>query len=154
VMGADNCSFHCGYLEKLAYADESFDAVFCYGVFMFTQMPLALREFHRVLKPGGRFYLNANSWGWYLHLLWDVPWNRIPALRFIRDTFLGHEQNIVVTESWLKKRLDSAGLRPIAVVPEGAASFDGKSSDLAPPPGYPRTYFGVRSMIEAIGVKG
>lgn len=152
-MGVANCHFHCAKLESLGFPDESFDGIFCYGVFMFTQMPAVLAEIHRVLKPGGRFYINANSWGWYLHLLKDVPWNRRPALRMIRNTLLGRKQNIVVTESWLRRQLTAAGLQPIAVVSEGAASFHARPPATVPAPGYPPRCLGIRSIIETIGLK-
>jgi SAM-dependent methyltransferase len=152
-MGAASCAFECGPLEKLPYASGSFDAVFCYGVFMFTRMPDTLREFARVLKPGGRFYVNANSWGWYLHLLRDVPWNRVAAVKFILRKLLGRSANIVVTEPWLRRRLREAGLLASAVEAEGAARFADAPALPRPAPGYPSAYFGVRSMIEAIGHK-
>lgn len=152
-MGVTNCHFHCARLERLGYPDESFDGIFCYGVFMFTQMPEVLAEFRRLLKPGGRFYINANSWGWYLHLLKNVPWNRRPALRMILNTLLGRKQNIVVTETWLRRQLASAGLAPIAITSEGAASFYARPPVTMPVPGYPPRCLGVRSIIETIGFK-
>ncbi len=152
-MGAGNCHFHCANLERLGYPEASFDGIFCYGVFMFTQMPVVLSEFRRLLKPGGRFYINANSWGWYLHLLKNVPWNRRPALRMIRNTLLGRKQNIVVTETWLRRQLMAAGLQPIAIVSEGSASFHARLPAVAPAPGYPPTCLGVRLILEAIGFK-
>jgi SAM-dependent methyltransferase len=152
-MDARNCAFRVGKLEALPYPDGRFDAVFCYGVFMFTRMPATLREFHRVLKPGGRFYLNANSWGWYAHLLSDVPRNRLPALRYIRDTLLARDQNIVVTEPWLRRELARAGLTPLQVDVEGACTFREPPPASRPAPGYPARYFGLRAIIEATGLK-
>jgi ubiquinone/menaquinone biosynthesis C-methylase UbiE len=56
--------------NALPFADETFDAVWCWGVIMFVDRELALREFHRVLKPGGKLFLGAvNSHGrWLLKL--------------------------------------------------------------------------------------
>ena len=65
------CQFQTGSIEKLPFETASFDGVFCYGAFMFTAMPVTLGEFARVLKPGGRLYLNGNTWGWYAHLILD-----------------------------------------------------------------------------------
>lgn len=152
-MDARNCAFRAGKLEALPYPDEHFDAVFCYGVFMFTRMPATLREFRRVLKPGGRFYLNANSWGWYAHLLKDVPRNRLPALRFIRDTLLGRDQQIVVTEPWLRRQLAGARLTLLRLDVEGGCAFGQPPPASRPAPGYPARYFGLRAMIEAIGFR-
>ena len=43
-----------GNAEKLPYPDESFDHVNCQGVIHHSPAPeAAIREFHRVLKPGG-----------------------------------------------------------------------------------------------------
>ena len=43
--------------EKLSFADGSFDAyTIAFGIRNVTDIPAALREAHRVLKRGGRFY--------------------------------------------------------------------------------------------------
>jgi demethylmenaquinone methyltransferase/2-methoxy-6-polyprenyl-1,4-benzoquinol methylase len=43
--------------EKLSFADASFDAyTIAFGIRNVTDIPAALREAHRVLKRGGRFY--------------------------------------------------------------------------------------------------
>jgi demethylmenaquinone methyltransferase / 2-methoxy-6-polyprenyl-1,4-benzoquinol methylase len=43
--------------ESLSFADNSFDAVtIAFGIRNVTDMPKALRDIHRVLKRGGRFY--------------------------------------------------------------------------------------------------
>jgi SAM-dependent methyltransferase len=152
-MDARNCVFRVGNLEALPYPDAHFDAVFCYGVFMFTRMPATLREFHRVLKPNGRFYLNANSWGWYAHLLKDVPWNRRAALRYIGNTLLARDQNIVVTERWLRRALANAGLTPLQIDVEGACAFQQAPPASRPASGYPARHFGLRAIIEAIGYR-
>jgi len=51
----------------------SFDGVFCYGVLFLTPWKESLAEFARVLKPGGRLYVNANGLGWYKHLWYNAP---------------------------------------------------------------------------------
>ena len=54
----------------LPYADASFDAVWCWGVIMFVDRDLILREFNRVLRPGGRLLLGAvNSTGRWAYKL-------------------------------------------------------------------------------------
>jgi demethylmenaquinone methyltransferase/2-methoxy-6-polyprenyl-1,4-benzoquinol methylase len=45
-----------GDVEALAFADNSFDGVTIgFGTRNFTSLPMAFREIHRVLKPGGVF---------------------------------------------------------------------------------------------------
>jgi ubiquinone/menaquinone biosynthesis C-methylase UbiE len=58
-----------GSIEQLPYVDGFFDAVFCNGVFYLTDYRQSLREFHRVLRPGGALYATFNTHKWWIHLL-------------------------------------------------------------------------------------
>jgi len=52
--GLKNVQFQRMDAECLDFPDESFDAVTCaFALFMFPDMEAALREMHRVCKPGG-----------------------------------------------------------------------------------------------------
>ena len=73
-------SFQIGSGECLPFANESFDGVVCaFGIRNFADAPLGLREFFRVLKPGGRvvvleFSLPQNQflntiYEWYFNLV-------------------------------------------------------------------------------------
>ena len=59
-------AFCRGDVERIAFADESFDAVYSFGVLQHTPNTQAgIDECWRVLKPGGRFILmlnNRRSW--------------------------------------------------------------------------------------------
>lgn len=66
-----------GRAEGLPFADNSFDLVVSSSIFHYLEQPLtALREMHRVLRPGGRAvitdwcrdYLSVLLCGWYLRL--------------------------------------------------------------------------------------
>jgi SAM-dependent methyltransferase len=46
--------FQIGDVQKLAFPDAAFDAVFSSSVLQYVDWPLAIRQCHRVLKPGGR----------------------------------------------------------------------------------------------------
>jgi demethylmenaquinone methyltransferase/2-methoxy-6-polyprenyl-1,4-benzoquinol methylase len=51
-------SFQIGSGEHLPFANESFDAVVCaFGIRNFANVKRGLREFYRVLKPGGRIVI-------------------------------------------------------------------------------------------------
>jgi ubiquinone/menaquinone biosynthesis C-methylase UbiE len=57
-----NISFETADVHHLKYSDESFDLVTSrHGVMFFSDLPRALGEIRRVLKPGGRVALLA--WG-------------------------------------------------------------------------------------------
>ena len=62
-------------MEQTPFEDQQFDAVFCYGVIFLTDWKKSLREFYRILKPGGILYVNANSAGWYM-FLWNEEHNK------------------------------------------------------------------------------
>lgn len=52
--GVTNLHFEVGNIYQLAFADESFDAIFSHNVLEHVQKPLnALLEMYRLLKPGG-----------------------------------------------------------------------------------------------------
>ncbi len=72
-----------GDAENLPFEDATFDIVYSYGVLMVTpDTPKAIREVHRVLKPGGKVLLllyRLPSWTafnmWILHCLGKgQPW--------------------------------------------------------------------------------
>ena len=61
--GHDNVSFHEGDVTALPVADADFDRALSVQVLEYVDdIPAALAELHRVLRPGGRV------------LLWDVDW--------------------------------------------------------------------------------
>jgi demethylmenaquinone methyltransferase/2-methoxy-6-polyprenyl-1,4-benzoquinol methylase len=55
--GLQNLSWKQENAESLSFADQSFDAyTIAFGIRNVTDIPAALREAHRVLKHGGRFF--------------------------------------------------------------------------------------------------
>ncbi len=61
-LGHSNISFREADAQALPFPDAEFDAVTCrWGVMYFPEPVAALREFRRVLRPGGRAVLAA--WG-------------------------------------------------------------------------------------------
>ena len=58
LTGLANVSFEIAAAEALPFPDREFDVVVSNGVFNLTvDKEQALREAHRVLKPGGRLLL-------------------------------------------------------------------------------------------------
>ena len=70
--------------EKLSFADGSFDAyTIVFGIRNVTDIPAALREAHRVLKRGGRFYcmeFSSSDWPGFSNLYEAWASNVIPRI--------------------------------------------------------------------------
>lgn len=86
--------------ELLPYEDGSFDAVFAWSVFEHVaNVPFALSEIHRVIRPGGAFFLQIaplyySAQGGHLWNILDEPWihlrlNREELLQRVRHANLG-----------------------------------------------------------------
>jgi len=57
-----NVSLFCMDAEQLSFADNTFDIIYCgFALFFFPDPKKALREFKRVLKPGGK--IAVSTWG-------------------------------------------------------------------------------------------
>jgi len=147
-----------GSAENLPFDSGQFDGVFCYGVFMFTNMPKTLSEFRRVLKPGGRLYLNANSWGWYANLIINrgilVKNLRLvrTALEMVFRYMAGGDQNMLVTENYLRRLLSRYDFEIIDLAVEGGLDL----SDNRRPKvksAYPGRYYGMRSILEVLSIR-
>ncbi|MDD5643546.1 MAG: methyltransferase domain-containing protein [Syntrophales bacterium] len=58
LLALPNVTFQVGEAESLPFPDNDFDVIISNGVFNLTlDKEKALKESHRVLKPGGRFML-------------------------------------------------------------------------------------------------
>ena len=70
--------------EQLSFADDSFDAyTIVFGIRNVTDIPAALREAHRVLKRGGRFYcmeFSSSDWPGFSNLYDAWASNVIPRI--------------------------------------------------------------------------
>lgn len=62
-----NVEARIGALPDIDEPDESFDLVWCSGVLMFTDRDATMKQFHRVLRPGGRLYVMMNGRGRWLY---------------------------------------------------------------------------------------
>lgn len=58
LHGATGIDFDVMPMERLSYADSSFDTVVVNGVLHHVDVPLALAEIRRVLRPGGHLIVN------------------------------------------------------------------------------------------------
>ncbi|WDZ94771.1 methyltransferase domain-containing protein [Herbaspirillum sp. WKF16] len=99
--GLDNLAVRQGSADKLEFPDASFDLVCTrFSVHHWRNLPQALREVRRVLKPGGRFVVIDTAAP--ADVLADTY---VQAIELLRDT--SHVRNISLN-SW-RKLLRQAG---------------------------------------------
>src|SRR5438034_2270402 len=82
--GLTGLSWNVENAEALSFADASFDAyTVVFGIRNVTDIPAALREAHRVLKRGGRFYcmeFSSSDWPGFAKLYDTYAANVIPKV--------------------------------------------------------------------------
>lgn len=75
-----------GMAESLPFGDASFDAIVSSVVLPYTKQRLALREFTRVLRPGGVMNLTCHGLGYGLHYAVKEPGKRLYGVRMLANT--------------------------------------------------------------------
>lgn len=157
-LEVQNLEVGCAPAENSGVASSSIDAVICHGTFMFTDMEKTLKEFHRVLRPGGMVYLTANTIGWYLHLIFDRiirgrEYSLWPSVnQIIRRTLRRRSSNVIVSKSGLRRRLVRAGFEVGKIYSLGEIGQDSWNFE-SPPGRHPATFYGLPSVAEAIAIK-
>ena len=155
-MAMSKCSFSVGSIEIIDHPDNSFDAVFCYGAFMFTAMSKTFAEFIRVTRPGGSIYLNGNAVGWYAHLLLDRGLIG-GQYRLVKD--VGHavartirrcDRYRIISAGELRRLAERNGLRVLAAGAEGSINTHATTPV---PSAYRASYYGLPAVVELLAKK-
>jgi 2-polyprenyl-6-hydroxyphenyl methylase/3-demethylubiquinone-9 3-methyltransferase len=109
--------FRQGDVTATGLAAGSFDGVVCSSVVEYLDHPEdALREFHRLLKPGGQLVLSVPNASLTVRApLWAVYWMTRPLGKRRWFTFLDHSKH-AYDEPRLHALLDRAGFSPTETV--------------------------------------
>lgn len=149
------------FIDNLPYDSESFDAVFCYGVIFLTPWKKSLSELVRVLKPGGKLYVNANGLGWYKHL-WYTNHNKtddydpqLIAANAWRDTYnynngldVEFPSNLIIEPNQLINEAENLGLSNLEWDGEGLLNNPDNINTF-----FQKQYYGDTGVYEIIGTK-
>jgi len=77
-------SFQQGSILDLPFEENTFDAILCQHVLMnIKDKSKTIKEFFRVLKPGGHLILHEITKGENNSVLFPVPWASSPAISFL-----------------------------------------------------------------------
>lgn len=144
---------------KIALKDDSASALLCLDSFMFVNPYEGFAEFRRVLKKGGRLYVNVNGIGWIFHTMINRgirngDWHKVNmSIRFIIDYLLlglNKKHRIIATVyslSRLRRTASESGFRVIYAGPEGSYNNEGY---LKYPPLFKLKHFGLNSSLEIL----
>jgi ubiquinone/menaquinone biosynthesis C-methylase UbiE len=107
VAGHDNVAFHTADATSLPVGDGEFDRVFSVQVLEYVaDVPAALAEMYRVLKPGGRV------------VIWDVDWGTM-SMRTADETRMQR-----VSDAWDEHLAHPALPRTLSAQLRGAGFVD------------------------------
>lgn len=113
-----NLKFSLGKIEKLPFKNNSFDYIVCFNSWMYTKKELSLKEFYRILKPGGKLYLGEIAGlGWYLNLIFQgfrenkkyLVWESLKAIKRGVHTFPDKAQSMLKKTGFKIKESGSEG---------------------------------------------
>lgn len=136
-------AFLVGSIENVPFADEFFDAIFCFSVIYFTDASKTLKEFNRILRAGGKLYLNNNGIGYYIYEL--LIKRRLETLETFWDSMMfrltdyrSQDLRLISSAAEMKRELKQAGFVQVKVLKDGTKLFK------------PR-YFGLEGVFEMTG---
>ena len=103
-------TFRCENAYASTFADQSFDAIVGSSVLHHLDVPRALREFHRLLRPGGRFmFTEPNMLNPQIALQKNIP--------FLKRLAGDSPDETAFIRPLLARQLAAAGFRGITIVP-------------------------------------
>lgn len=107
-----NIGFVAGSACEMPFADHSFDVVFSHGLLEHLHNPgQAMKEFHRVLRPGGFIALCSPDWSAFQHTPHSMNVGRaINAFRHLQE----RNGTDLYTGARLPEYLTAAGFTPLA----------------------------------------
>jgi ubiquinone/menaquinone biosynthesis C-methylase UbiE len=148
-LGFPEARFRLAPAEAIPYERASFDCVVSRVSLPYTNIPDALREIHRVLKPGGRVFFTVHDFQHHFEFAW-IGVKEFAGRRLIDLTFVTFASVVfslfgkcikkpwngkietVQTEGRMRKEMEAAGFRGFTFKRQGRHRVvEGIKPDLA-----------------------
>lgn len=164
ALGQENLRVAQATLPRTELPDAAYDAIVCYQTIFCTPFEASLREYHRILRPGGRLYLNGNGLGYYIYR-WKSNANatetfspqRSAALSFLntlvyRETKQApREGQLIIDPEEMAEALRAAGFAIVAQGGDGTIRID--TAAPAPKPFFRSEYYGLPGCYEILATR-
>lgn len=152
-LSIENITLRHMSIEKMVFPNQHFDAILCYSVIMFTNVEKTLNEFYRVLKPGGRLYIQADLWRWYLRHASHAKTSKTNYLTKFLLKKLIFGKPILLTQKSFKSMIKKAGFELVGIGQDGETSFDSDSKSLSVKSFYEPQTVGREEIIEVCATR-
>ena len=163
AVGVTNAEVRKQSIEAMDFPDEYFDGIFCYQVLMMTDHRKTLREFYRVLKPGGKVYLSGTGLGWYISNLitphnfaedYDPRAMAVEALEntltFFSEGVRRPDRQLILPSRLVKKEMETIGFEDVRVGGEGTLQLE---SGIPIQSFFPAQQHGLENVYEVLALR-
>lgn len=149
-----------GSVTNLPFRDNYFDVIFSFSTIYQTDWKKSLNEFARVLRPGGKIYVNVNGFGWCLYNLLENPnpsadfnprWHAFKT--FVKTTTGGivfPSADWVISPGQIRAELKKLGFDGIVIDGDGKIVLTESRESIS---FYKSKYFGVTNVFEVCARK-
>lgn len=127
--GVTNLSFMCGdlHVEVDSFDDMSFDAIWIWGALMFLNRDHVLKEFNRILKPGGIIFVGSkNSLGRVFYKIFHLGLKKLDLRaikREFKNIFYGRQTDYINNYSLLSQLEKDYGPYGFDVIAKDSEGF-------------------------------
>ena len=162
-LGVGNCNLQQGSIESLPYEDSFFDAIFCYGVIFLTDVRKSLKEFQRVLKPGGKLYISVSGLGWFTMLIieeknkseaYDPRRAAMEAIEntifYLEDETITPGQQVIIPSKLISRYLQELGFNNTIIDGDGKINITNQKNVIS---FYQKEYLGNEFVYELLTQK-
>ena len=162
-LNIKNISSYVGSISAMKYDDNFFDEIFCYSTIFFTDFKKTLDEFYRILRPGGKIYVQSNGLGWYIYNLVNghnpskyfdsklMAKNAIEnTINYFESGSLLEGKQIIIPSYVLRENAIKSGFRNLLISGDGKIKLN---ENIVTKSFYKEKYFGEEGPYEMIGWK-